>query len=227
MILSPASSAAQWNRRVGGRRVAPRLVLQELLAHEQHRNARRGQQQPDGDAAAAARIPGSRVVAVGQAGRSAGRGQHRRCRGSRSSAPRASDRAIRRSSMAPAIAVIGTCAAAPWAALEIAARTLSRKPSLQVASKPAPPSPRSRTIQSLTGQYSAIWIASGFAARSVAGEVLAGGPAAEAVHHAHFVEAQAVDPVFLIEKSAHCRSGIASRRCSSTRRPVRRPSPDR
>ena len=69
--------------------------------------------------------------------------------------------------MAPATAVIGTCSVAPWDAPEIAARTLSRMPSLQVASNPAPPAPRSRTIQSLTGQYSAIWTASGFAARSV------------------------------------------------------------
>jgi len=53
-------------------------------------------------------------------------------------------------------------------ALAIAARTLSRTLSFQVASNPAPPLPRSLTTQLLTGQYSAICTASGFSARNVA-----------------------------------------------------------
>ena len=46
--------------------VRPQLVLEELLAHEQHRHAGRRQQQAGRHARAAAGVPGARVVPVGQ-----------------------------------------------------------------------------------------------------------------------------------------------------------------
>ena len=48
--------------------VRPQLVLEELLTHEQHRGAGRGQQQAGGHPGAAARVPGPGVVAAGQPG---------------------------------------------------------------------------------------------------------------------------------------------------------------
>jgi hypothetical protein len=48
--------------------VGPQLVLQELLAHEEHRHSRGGEQQPRGDPSSAPRIPGSWVAPVGQPG---------------------------------------------------------------------------------------------------------------------------------------------------------------
>src|SRR3984957_234574 len=63
-----ATQAVPPDQRVRVRRVAPWLVLQDLLAHENKRNPRRGQQQPHRNPAAAARIPGAGVAAVGEPG---------------------------------------------------------------------------------------------------------------------------------------------------------------
>ena len=54
--------------------VGPLLVLEELLAHEQHRDARRRQADPGRDARAAAAVPGARVAGIAEPRRRAARG---------------------------------------------------------------------------------------------------------------------------------------------------------
>jgi hypothetical protein len=48
--------------------VGPPPVGQELLAHEQHRDPRGGEQQPGGNPSPAARVPGPGIVPVGELG---------------------------------------------------------------------------------------------------------------------------------------------------------------
>ena len=50
------------------RPVRPVFVLQKFLPHEDHRDARRGQQKARGDLGAAARVPGTRVAGIGERG---------------------------------------------------------------------------------------------------------------------------------------------------------------